>query len=192
MMLNKNLIPIRDFKLAFVWATLLMLAFWATDYPLDDWPAAVIVLYTSLWLSREIVLFAATFASKRLAGYGKRVLEKYGITVSEQPAGAAGRRSAWPVRAAILAALAFAVGVALIAGFFVMGWLELTPLAAYLRWTAWGILAFGAVGLTLSFGIPALVFAIADIRRKDLGTKIARAHAITEGLAQTRAWRVTP
>ena len=191
-MITKNLFPFRDLKLALVFATFWMALLWLTRYPIDEWAPTVMVLYTTMVLSKEIVPWAATFASKRLACYGKRVLEKYGITVSEQPAGAAGRRSAWPVRAAILAALAFTVGVALIAGFFVMAQLELTPLAPYLRWTAWGILAMGALGLTLTFGIPALVFSLADIRRKDLGTKIARAHAITESLAQTRAWRVTP
>ena len=188
-MINRNPLPFRELKLAFVYATFWVLLLWVTQHPLDEWAATVAVLYTAMLLSKEIVPWTAAYASKRLAGYGKRVLQKYGITVSEQSADTAGHRSVWPVRIAILAVLTFAFGVALIAGFFVMAQLELTPLAGYLRWTAWGILAFGTLGLTLTLGIPTLVFALADIRRKDLGTKIARAHAIAEGLAQTRAWR---
>ena len=189
-MLTKNLLPIRDFKIAAVYTVAALFLLWAIGYPVDEWAAAAVVLYISLRLSGEVIIRLAAYLARLLVSYGRRVARKYGIPVAENPAAKPRGRHSLLTMGVMLATLAFTVGVALTAGFNIMAAYNLPPFPAYWGLMAWTLLALGGAGLLVAFGFPAIVFAMADIRRKDWGTGIARLQAVTEGLAQAPAWRI--
>ena len=189
-MISKNPISAREFGFAAMYTAVMLPLLWAIGYPVDEWAAAAVVLYISLRLSGEVIIRLAAYLARLLVGYGRRVARKHGIPVAENPiAKPRGRRSLLAM-GVMLATLAFTTGVALTAGFTIMAAYNLPPFPAYLGLMAWTLLALGGAGLLVAFGFPATVFAMADIRRKDWGTGIARLQAVTEGLAQAPAWRI--
>lgn len=189
-MMNKKLLPTKNFKSAAICTVVLLFLLWATDYPVDEWAVVALALYIALRLSSEIIAGLAAYAARRLAGYGKVVMQKYGVAVPEKKPTELRPYHVRLVKLAILTVAAFAYGAALTIGIIMAAALGLTPLSSYFLWIASGLLAVGATGLSLVFGVPAMVFVMADTRRKNFDTKITRIHAITEGLAQTQAWRV--
>ena len=189
-MISKNPISAREFGFAAMYTALMLPLLSAIGYPVDEWAAAAVVLYISLRLSGEVIIRLAAYLARLLVSYGRRVARKHGIPVAENPvAKPRGRHSLLAV-GVMLATLAFMTGVALTAGFTIMAAYNLPPFPAYCGLMAWTLLALGGAGLLVAFGFPAIVFAMADIRRKDWGTGIARLQAVTEGLAQAPAWRI--
>ena len=191
-MLNKNLLPIRDFKFAAAYTTVTLLLLWAIGYPADEWAAATIVLYLSLRLTWEIVIRLAAYLARSLAGYGQSVLRKYGIPAVENRTARRGlNRSRTATSLAIAATstvMILIIGVALTAGLQIAAMYQLPSFPPYWYSASWALLALGAAGMLTAFGVPALVFAMADIRRMDRGAGNARLHAVAEGLAQAPGW----
>lgn len=191
-MLNKNLLPIRDFKVAAAYTAVTLFLLWAIGYPVDEWAAATIVLYISLRLTWEIVIRLAAYLARALAGYGKSVLRQYGIPAMENRVGRRGLSRSGTATALAIAATAtvmiLIIGVALTAGFQIAAMYKLPSFPPYWYLASWVLLALGATGMLIAFGLPALVFAIADIRRMDWGAGNARLHAVAEGLAQAPSW----
>ena len=189
-MISKNPISAREFGFAAMYTAVMLPLLWAIGYPVDEWAAAAVVLYISLRLSCEVIIRLAAYLARLLVGYGRRVARKHGILVAENPVAKPRGRHSLLAMGVMLATLAFTTGVALTAGFTIMAAYNLPPFPAYCGLMAWTLLALGGAGLLVAFGFPAIVFAMADIRRKDWGTGIARLQAVTEGLAQAPAWRI--
>ena len=189
-MISKNPISAREFGFAAMYTAVMLPLLWAIGYPVDEWAAAAVVLYISLRLSGEVIIRLAAYLARLLVGYGRRVARKHGIPVAENPVAKPRGRHSLLAMGVMLATLAFTIGVALTAGFTIMAAYNLPPFPAYWGLMAWTLLALGGAGLLFAFGVPAIVFAVSDIRRKDWGTSIARLQALTEGLAQTPAWRI--
>ena len=189
-MISKNPISAREFGFAAMYTALMLPLLSAIGYPVDEWAAAAVVLYISLRLSGEVIIRMAAYLARLLVGYGRRVARKHGIPVAENPVAKPCVRHSLLAMGVMLATLAFTTGVALTAGFSIMAAYNLPPFPAYWGLMAWTLLALGGAGLLVAFGVPAIVFAMADIRRKDWGTGIARLQAITESLAQAPAWRI--
>ena len=81
MRLNREILPIRDFKLAALHGTVWMLLLWAAGHPIDEWAVTVVVLYVFLWVSREVVLSVVLRATGLLAKQARRVAKKLDIDV---------------------------------------------------------------------------------------------------------------
>ncbi len=193
-MLNKNLLIPNDFKkdikLAFSYALFWISVLFLTGYPTGEWPAVVALMYATLWLSREVVGLLLGHTAKHLARYGRKALRKSGFAVPVNPVQETARYYRWLIRAIALAGTELAFGVALTTGLQAAAMYDLSPFPSYLHWAAWTLFALGGVGLLIAYGIPALVFAMANFRRQEWGTNTARLYAIAEGLSQMRAWRV--
>ena len=151
--MKTNLLPIRDFKLAIAHTAAWMFAFWLAEYPIDDWGVTAVILYVSLWLSREIVLTLIRSAGKRLQDYTRRVALKAGIELREDsPAENSFRDKLLIVVSDLLVCFTF-IGLSLIVGIPVVSIYGLTPLPFYFSWVAWGLLLVGGLGVFLMFGL---------------------------------------
>ena len=182
-MLNKKILPIRDFKMAIVCATVLMPLLWAAGRPIDEWALTVAILYVSLWLSREIVVWLLLLALRFLAGYGRRVARKFEVEFPESR----------PTEHTFLSRLLFfglvglasstVTGVSLFIGILAVGPLGLTPLPLYIGLIAAALLIAGAAGLAFMFSVVVLAFAILNAIHDGFGRRLNHIHAITEKLA---------
>lgn len=190
-MMTKTLNPTREFRTAAVYTALALLLLWAIGYPMSEWAAVAIVLYIALRLTTAVIVGVSAYAALHLAGYGRRVLQKYAVPLPDDQTADSEMRHSGPVIAAILAALLMlSTGVGLTVGFEVAAIYGLSPFPLYLHWTARALLATGAFGTAAALGIPTFVFLMADIRRQDWGTRTVRLQIITEGIARRRGWRV--
>lgn len=191
MMMSENLNPTREFKIAAAYTALALLLLWAIGHPVREWTAIAIVLYIALRLTRVVIAGAVAYAARRLAGYGRRVLHKYGVPPPDDRADGPAARHSKTVLTAVLATLVmFSTGAGLTAGFQIALMYGLSPFPSYLHWTAGALLATGALGVAAALGVPAFVFAMADIRRQGWGTGAAHLQPIAEGIARRRGWRV--
>ncbi len=151
--MKKNLLPVRDFKLAIAHTTLWMFAFWLVEYPLDDWAATAVILYVSLWLSRESVLALIYFVAKRLQGYARCVAQKAGAELRDDVPPADNFRDKLLSTALVLILCSTIIGLSLTIGIPVVNMYERTPLPFYFSWVAWGLLLGGGLGVLLMFGL---------------------------------------
>ena len=189
-MTPKTLNPTRGFKTAAAYTALVLILLWAIGHPVREWAAVALVLYIALRLTMMVVVGAAAFAALRLAGYGRRVLQKYGVPLPDDQAAASEVRSARLLTAAVLAALLMlSTGVGLTVGFEIAALYGLSEFPSYLHWTAGALLAAGALGTAAALGIPAFVFVMADRRRQDWGAGTVRLQIITEDIARRRGWK---
>ena len=185
MKLNREILPVRDFKLAALHGTVWMLLLWAAGHPMDEWAVTVVVLYVFLWVSREVVLGGVLRATGLLAKQARRVAKKLDIDVpNDLPAKPSSQAT---LLLAIVLALVFTtvVGASLTAGIPAAGLLGLAPLPAYFSWIGWALFGVGLVGLSLIIGVSALIFAAAAALLDGQG--IIRVHAITENVAASTA-----
>lgn len=190
-MMLKTLNPTKEFKTAAVYTTVALLLLWAIGHPVREWAAVAVVLYIALRLTTMVIAGLAAYAALRLAGYGRRVLQKYGVTLPDDPSATSEMRHSGLVTAAVLAALLMlSTGVGLTVGFELAALYGLSDFPSYLHWTAGAILATGALGTATALGVPAFVFVMADRRRQDWGTGTVRLQIITEDIARRRGWRV--
>lgn len=151
--MKKNLLPVRDFKLAIAHATLWMSAFWLVEYPIDDWAATAVILYVSLWLSRASVLTLIYSVSKRLQEYARRVAQKAGVELRDDLPSADNFRDKLLSTALVLILCSTIIGLSLTIGIPVVSIYERTPLPFYFSWVAWGLLLVGGLGVLLMFGL---------------------------------------
>ena len=190
-MMPKSWNPTREFGTAAAYTALALLLLWAIGHPVREWAAVAVLLYIALRLTMMVVVGAAAYAALRLAGYGRRVLQKYRVPLPDDPSAGSEIRSSKLLTAAVLAALLMlSTGVGLTVGFELAALYGLSAFPSYLHWTAGALLATGALGTAAALGIPAFVFVMADIRRKDWGTGTVRLQIITEDIARRRGWRV--
>ena len=114
--MKKNLLPVRDFKLAIAYTTAWMFAFWVVEYPIGDWAVTAVVLYVSLWLAREVVSALVQFVAERMQEYAKRVAQKAGVELLDHSPPEYSLRDKL-LYAALLLLLCFTIiGLSLIAG----------------------------------------------------------------------------
>lgn len=151
--MKTNLLPIRDFKLAIVHAAVWMFAFWQVEYPTDDWGVTAVILYVSLWLSREVVLTLLRSAGKRLQGYAKRVALKAGIELRKDAPAENGFRDKLFIGVSYLLVCSTFIGLSLIVGVPMVSIYGITPLPFYFSWVAWGLFLVGGLGVFLMFGL---------------------------------------
>ena len=160
--LNKKrfLFLARELLLAMVFATVWLLLLWVSRHPLDEWAVTVVVLYVTIWLSREIVSGLTQFVGARLADYGRRTMQKAGVELPEEPTN---KRVFGIITAVVVAAVLAAItGASLTIGIPAIGWLGLTPLAPYFTWVGWALLVIGVASLSLYCAAVWLVIVIAD------------------------------
>ncbi len=178
---NIKLLLMRDFKLAIIHATVWILLFWISGYPIDEWAVTAVVLYIPLWLSIEIVLRVVSFTARRLSNYVSRAAQRAGIEFPEsRPHGLSNKRC--PI-AVFLILFSTIIGLSLSVGIPAAGLVGLTPLPSYFFWVALGFLCIGGLGLSLIFGIAATILAVVNALHEGLGPRITRSHAMTRDVA---------
>ena len=182
-MLNKKILPVRDFKLAIIYATILMPLLWLAGHPVDEWAVTVAVLYVSLWLSREIVVYLVLLVLRSLSNYGTRVAEKIGVKVPAEQPTKHGFLSKFFLFAASWLVVYTIVGVSLSVGIPATGLVGITPLLPYFNWFAYGFLFVGGASLSFIFVITALAFATADTIHENSRARINRFYTITSNVA---------
>lgn len=175
-----QLLPVRDFPLAAAVAVVSMVFLWLAGQPAEEWPALIMAFYMVLRVSLMVVLWLLAQAARFLAGYGERVLRRHGVDVSRDESEDVGSRHVrlWLVAAIVSTVFSVSVGVGISVGLLAVGWLEITPLAAAFRLASWGLLAYGAAGLLLMLGAPALVFLVADARIRVSDARLASAFSL--------------
>ena len=151
--MKKNLLPVRDFKLAIAHTTLWMFAFWLVEYPIDDWATTAVILYVSLWLSRASVLALIYSVAKRLQGYARRVTQKAGVELRDDVPSADNFRDKLLSTALVLILWSTIIGLSLTMGIPVVSIYASTPLPFYFSWIAGGLLLVGGLGVLLTFGL---------------------------------------
>ena len=185
MKLNREILPIRHFKLAALHGTVWMLLFWATDYPIEEWAVTVVVLYISLWACREIAAKTIWLAVDGLNQQARRVAEKLGVDITEDMPARQRRRGVLLIAFIGVLALFAVIGASLGIGIPVVSLLGLTPLPSYFNWVGLTLFGVGLVGLSLVLGALALMFTAIEALLNDKG--IDRFHAITEDVAVSAA-----
>ena len=151
--MKKTLLPVGDFKLAIAYTTGWMLAFWVVEHPIGDWAVTAVILYGSLWLSREVVSALILFVEERLQGYAKRIGQKAGVELCVDSPPEYNLRDKLLFAALFLLACFTIIGLSLIAGLPAVSLYGLTPLPSSFNWIAWGLFLVGGIGVSLIFGI---------------------------------------
>ena len=160
--MKKALLPIRDFKLAIAYTTAWMFAFWVVEYPIGDWAVTAVVLYVSLWLSREVVSASILFVEKRVEEYAKRVAQKAGVELRVDSSSEYSLRDKLLYAALFLLLYFTAIGLSLIVGSLAIRLYGLTPLPFFFNWIAWGLFIVGGIGVSMLFGIVMWLLSSAD------------------------------
>ncbi len=180
---NKDMFPFGDLKLALGYATLWFIVFRVTGYPLDSWALAAAIFYIALWLSREIVVLSVSLVLKRLAAYGRRVVQKIEGELPEVGT-ASGRRS--PSKLALATSIlvvSIILGLSLSVGIPVVGLYGGFPLPSYLSWIAWALLGVGTAGLGMILAFFVLLFLAVETLNDNFGASVASVEAVSSGVA---------
>ena len=159
-MLSKRYFGIlaREFTLAIACTTVCLVLFTVSGHPVEEWAAAAVILYVSLWLSKEILLSLLLFATKRLLRYGIRAMSKVDSQLHDTASmqlGPGYRLFAIITHSMILSAV---LGASLSLGIQALALLNLSPLAHYLSWIGWTLLSVGITFLTLYLAFMWLAF----------------------------------
>ncbi len=170
--MKKALLPVGDFKLAIAYTTVWMLAFWVVEYPIGDWAVTAVILYGSLWLSREVVSALILFSEMRLQKYARQA----GVEPRVDPPAEYSFRDRLFLAVSFLLACFTIIGLSLIAGIPAVSLYGLTPLPAFFNWIAWSLFLVGGVGISLILGVVMWLLSSADA---GINTAIAsqQAHA---------------
>lgn len=185
MKLNREILPIRDFKLAALHGTVWMLLFWATGHPIEEWAITVVVLYISLWACREVVARTIGIAVDGLNQQARRVAEKLGVDITEDIPARQRRRGVLLIAFIGVLALVAVIGASLGIGIPVVSLLGITPLPSYFNWVGLTLFGVGLIGLSLVLGALALMFTAIEAFLNQKG--IDRFQAITEDVAVSAA-----
>ena len=137
--------------MALIFGTICWPLLWLSGHPLEEWAATVVVLYTSLWLCKEVIVNLLLFASRRLSDYGNRIVIDAGIELPDRQIDSFRVRQKIVLASTVFAMFVSVVGASLSAAIPFMAWLELTPLASYFTWIGWMLFGIGATGLLLFF-----------------------------------------
>lgn len=159
-MLSKRYLGIlaREFTLAIGFTTVCLILFAVSGHPVEEWAAAAVVLYVSLWLSKEIFLSLLLFAIKRLLRYGARAMSKAETQLHDIASIQSGPGYRLFIVIAHSMILAVVLGASLVLGIEGMALLDFTPLADYFSWIGWTLLGVGTVLLTLYLAVMWLAF----------------------------------
>ncbi len=149
MKLNREMLPIRDFKLAALHGTVWILLFWVIDHPIEEWAVTVVILYISLWVCREVVARAIWFAVDGLNQQARRVAEKLGVDTTEDVPARQRLRGVLLIAFIGFLALVAVIGASLGIGIPAAGLLGLTPLPSYFNWIGLTLFGVGLVGLSV-------------------------------------------
>ena len=163
-----------DIRLALIYGTIWWPLLWLSGHPLEEWAMTAVVLYISLWLSRELIVNLVLFASKLLTDYGRRIANKAGIEISHDRIEQFSTRENLLFVSLVLLLFAAVVGASLSVAMPALVWLGLTPLAAYFIWLGWAFLGLGATGLALIFAVLWLVLVTLDDLVDNLNEKSAK------------------
>ena len=176
----KKMLPSGEIKLAAVILAAGFLSLWASGHPVEEWSAVVVVFYVAFRLGLTAVMGLLACAAKLLAGYGQRVLQRHGVEVSgNDVAGSVYRRGRlWLIAVIVSTVAAVAAGAGIPASILAIGWLDITPLSPAFRLASWGLLGYGAAGLMLMLGAPALVFLVAHARIRVSDSRLTSAFSL--------------
>lgn len=179
-MMNKKILPVEEFAGAIIYATGVIAMLALAGYPVQEWAVAGATLYATFWVSREVVTRLVLSVSRRLLRYGEQVLRKLRAAMADNPP--SGKETVGvKVSLAVIAILLFSAvfGLAFGAGGLILSGIGLTPLPGYFPWIAWGLAAFGVIGLSGIFGLITLVFFTVDTLSAAVNPKFSRFHAVT-------------
>lgn len=195
-MTNKKILPVEGFADAIIFATGVIALLALIGYPVEEWAVTGAVLYAAFWVSREVVTLLALSASKSLLWYGERVLRKLLVAMADSPPSSDKPAGVKVSLVAIILLLSAIIGLAFGGGGLAINGIGLTPLPGYFPWIAWGLAAFGVTGLSLIFGLIALVFFTVDTLSAAVNPKFSQFHAVTRevdyGLRRHRLIPATP
>ena len=180
---NKDMLPFRDLKLALGYATLWFIIFGIMSYPLDSWALAAAIFYIALWVSRVIVVAAVSFALKRLAAYGRRIVQKIGGELSEGEVVSERHSPSKLVFATTILVIFTVLGLSLSVGIPVVGMYGGASLPLYFSWIAWALLGVGVVGISLILTFLALLFSTVETLYDNFEVGVASVEAVSNGVA---------
>jgi hypothetical protein len=179
MMFKKELLPIRDFKLAAIHVTVSIVLLALIRHPVDDWVVATAILYVCLWIAREVIVNLVLYILKLLIRQGQRVSQNFGVE-SPDTLPTEFELLAKFLAVVVVALVVFAIiGATLAGGVLAIGGFGFTPLPAYFLWIALGLIIAGGVGLSLMFGLSALVVFAMDSLSESVNPKFNQFQAIT-------------
>lgn len=190
-MLNKKVLPIRDFKMAAVHATLLLLLLVAIGHPVEEWAVTGAVLYVFFRLSGGIIGLLFLYAAKGLLRYGEKVSRKLQAPIPDNRA-AEGNRAGKIIAFASGLLLTWAtVGLGLGVGGLAVNGVGLTPLHGYFPWVTLGFAVVGLAGLVGMFGLVALALYAVDNLSAAASPKFDQFQATARGVdSRLRWWRL--
>ena len=178
---------VTEFKLAIAHTTAWMFLFLASGHPLEEWAVTALVLYISVWASKEIILRLGLFALRHQANYGKRIMRKAGVELPENLSAERNFGVRLLSTCIILHLFAVVIGASLSFGIPASVLLGLTPLAYYFSWLGWVLLGVGLTILWLFFAVTWLTLVgldiLVDSLNEDSGKRIVSFYAITERAA---------
>lgn len=161
-MVNKKLLPIRDFRMAAVHATLLLLLLVAIGHPVGEWAVTGAALYAFFRLSGGIIGLLFLYATNSLLRYGEKVSRKLQAPIPDNRTAEVERSGKIIALASGLLLTWATVGLGLGVGSLAVTGVGLTPLPGYFPWIALGFAAAGLVGLAGMFGLLALALFAVD------------------------------
>ena len=179
-MVNHKILPIEGFADAVIYATGVITLLALIGHPVQEWAVTGAVLYAVFWVSREVMARLVLYVSQGLLRYGEQVLRKLPATMADNPPSGPGTVGV-KVSLAVIALLLFSaiLGLAFGAGGLVLNGIGLTPLPGYFPWIAWGLAAIGVAGLSVIFGLIALVFFTVATLSEAVNPKFSQFHAVT-------------
>lgn len=175
----KNVFPVRDMKLAAIFAIAAVLWLVATGYPADDLAPAVVALYLVFYLVMEVAVRLLLFLLKRLATYAEEVAKKLGVGHQEGPVLAEHSRLARSLAMVMFVLLLGAIlGTTLVVSSPVIAAIGITALPTYSTWLGWILLGAGT-GIHLAMlGSSALVVFAVDSLSETVSPKFDQFQAV--------------
>ena len=179
-MVNHKILPIEGFAAAVIYATGIIVLLALIGHPVQEWAVTGAALYAAFWVSREVMARLVLYVSQGLLRYGEQVLRKLPAATADNPPSGRGTVGV-KVSLAVIALLLFSaiLGLAFGTGGLVLNGIGLTPLPGYFPWIAWGLAAFGIMGLSGIFGLIALVFFTVATLSEAVNPKFSQFHAVT-------------
>ncbi len=179
-MLNKDIFPTRDLKLAAICAAAAIPPLVVVGYPAEDLAAAVVTLYLLFYVVTTVVMRIVLFLLRRLVRYSMRVSRKLmaGREVEPLPSGRPALAKAMAEALFILLHGAI-VGVTLVAGNLAVVVIGLNPLPTFSQWIGWVCLGVGGTFFVGTLGLATLAIFAVDSLSETVNPKFDQFQAVT-------------
>ena len=169
--------PFRDIPLALVCAAIWAVVLWVAEYPMDERAGVVAIAYVALWASRWATVSATLFIAKRLHKLIMETAERLGVEIPEDPSSALSKVTRVSIVVFLSAAMLLSmIGLSLTVTVPIVAVAGLTPLSDVFLFSGVVMLALGAGGLALLFGVPYITVVKAEtvangLRRQESGIR---------------------